>query len=815
MTSKRTFLFARLLLAVPAFAVMLCNVHASQADLVFTIINPVRIAPPGSVELFQGTIGNETLTTLTSTDLLLNFSGYDPANVSLDQLLGMTFFSIPSGSTSGVLDLFTFSLASTAVVPATYPADVVLESSAEDLSPVQTVSVSTIISVVPEPSSLALGATILAALLIAALGSRTKLATVIFAILAVAPTLATAQVSGVQFVTGSPGLGRLDQTLFVALPIMNNGGSDATNVQVTGATLRMASLISPLSFPVQLGTIAPNHSAVFQANFNAANLALNTSYLLTVRGTYLASGVATGFTVNRFIGLPSAAGAGSAKTITVQGNSVSGAPFPPGPAGSGAGEQEEQNIGRPVPTGPFILATPASPATVVQDPDSHFDFVTNTHLERTSAWAVAEPSGASAGNVVFVSYNGMWTGPDQFDGKWSHPRAAYSIDGGATFHEVNPETIFGDDEVGYCCDQIVQYSPSIDRFIWLIQGCDYANSDAPCYKKPGAKQGVRLAVASPADIMNSNGTAWTYWKLTPDLFGDWFPSGTTFDYPDLSVGTNYLYVSWNANKPSCTLPCGLEVIRVPLLELQNFTVIHPDASDPSKNDLARASHLTQNTEDEVFWAGQNLNSSLRIYSWAEDEPAPFSRDVPISSWANTKLESSTPDGSVLLCAGCWFNVLGATRDTFLNQLWFAWNAGVDSNFPQPHIEMVKVTIIPDTIDRYQIEQAQIWNNDYAFGYPALSSSSCPGFGIGLSLGSGGNNKYYADHVVGFWGDFKLYKTTHSDLGPGSKYGDYFTIRQNSDNLGFWDAFGYGVHSQPGGGNPWDVRYVLFGRACPQ
>jgi hypothetical protein len=614
-----------------------------------------------------------------------------------------------------------------------------------------------------------------------------------------------------QFVTGSPGLGSLGQTLFVALPIMNNGGSDATNVQITGATLRMASLISPSSFPVQLGTIAPDHSAVFQANFNAANLAPNTSYLLTVRGTYLASGAATGFTVNRFIGLPSAAGAGSAQTITVQGNSVSGAPFAPGPAGSGAivnQEQEERNIARPVPTGPFILASPASPATVVQDPDSNIDFVADNRLG-PSAWFVAEPSGASAGNVVFVSYNGMWP----------HPRASYSTDGGATFNEVNPETIFGDDEVGYCCDQIVQYIPSIDRFIWLIQGCDYSNTAAPCYKKPGAKQGVRLAAASPADIVNSKGTAWTYWKLTPDRFrfpdGTPFPSGTTFDYPDLSVGTNYLYMSWDASIPSCN-PCGLEVIRVPLLDLQS-AVIHPDVSDPSKNDLAWASHLTQNTGDEVFWAGHNTNSRLRIYSWAEDEPAPFSQDVALlSSWANTNLESRTPDGSVLLCAGCWFNVLGATRDSFYNQLWFAWNAGVDSDFPQPHVEMVTIERKFGTINVFGTsQQVQIWNDDYAFGYPALSSSSCPGFRIGLSLGSGGNDKYYADHVVGFWEDFKLYKTTHSDLGPGSKYGDYFTIRQNPALLGFWDAFGYGVHSQPGGGNPIDVRYVLFGHPCPQ
>ena len=100
-----------------------------------------------------------------------------------------------------------------------------------------------------------------------------------------------------------------------------------------------------------------------------------------------------------------------------------------------------------------------------------------------SAAACAEPSGASGNGVIFVSAN------------W---RVAFSTDGGSTFKILDPTTIFPNDAVGFCCDQVIQYAPSIDRFIWLLQGTGY-----------------RLAVASPADIKNSNGTAWTYWNLTP------------------------------------------------------------------------------------------------------------------------------------------------------------------------------------------------------------------------------------------------------------------------------------------------------------
>ena len=116
---------------------------------------------------------------------------------------------------------------------------------------------------------------------------------------------------------------------------------------------------------------------------------------------------------------------------------------------------------------------------------------------------MAEPSGGvSGGGVVFVTAN--WT-------------AAYSTDG-IHFTQLNPTTIFPNDAVGFCCDQIVQYVPSIDRFIWLLQG-----------------NGYRLAMASPQQIINSHGTSWTYWNLTPQVFGE--KRGVSFDYPDLSVGT--------------------------------------------------------------------------------------------------------------------------------------------------------------------------------------------------------------------------------------------------------------------------------------
>ena len=75
---------------------------------------------------------------------------------------------------------------------------------------------------------------------------------------------------------------------------------------------------------------------------------------------------------------------------------------------------------------------------------------------------------------------------------------SYSTDGGDTFTSLDPTTIFDNTaDGGFCCDQIVQYAPSIDRFIWLMQfstGTD-------------GKNRLRIAAASPETVVSSKCTS--------------------------------------------------------------------------------------------------------------------------------------------------------------------------------------------------------------------------------------------------------------------------------------------------------------------
>jgi hypothetical protein len=589
--------------------------------------------------------------------------------------------------------------------------------------------------------------------------------------------------------------------LVVATRLYNSSKTDAFRVDIDSLRLESATLLSP-KFPMPLGEIGPGQYATIQADFNSAALAQGTPYRLTVHGTYRSkdrddpddkkqSGERHEFTLTDQITLPPVSpGSAQLHSSKIEPHTVSGGNYPH----RAPNFAEEENGSRwTVPTGPFVPGKPTPSETKLDkaprtpgDPGG-VTFNANDGLGINGS-TVAEPSGAVGGGVIFVTANFY---------------AAYSVNGGASFTKLDPTTIFPNDNVGLCCDQIVQYVPSIDRFIWLLQG-----TDASAVQQPN---GQRIAAASPAQIISGGGKAWTYWDLTPGVFGE--PTGTGFDYPDLSVGDNYLYMSWDVGWPGCPKGCnsGHEVARSLLSQIKAGGTIGIDYTTPSDSSSAWGAHLMQDTGNEIFWAGQQNNSSqsLLVFSLAEGSNTYFWRTVGVSSWSTSGISSITPDGQDFLNKLSGFPgtaVIGATRSA--NQLWFAWSAGTDKNFQQPHVEMVAL----DRNNNFNVLQhVQIWNNSYAFAYPALATNACSGE-VGLSLQYGGNKTFYENHVVGFWGDFLVFITTDSSVGT-TRFGDYVSIRQDSTAKlqgAYFDAFGFGLDKTTSGTQT-DTRYVVFGR----
>jgi hypothetical protein len=207
---------------------------------------------------------------------------------------------------------------------------------------------------------------------------------------------------------------------------------------------------------------------------------------------------------------------------------------------------------------------------------------------------------------------------------------------------------------------------------------------------------------------------------------------------------------------------------------------------------------------------------MRVFSWQEGSGQYFWRDIDIDSWPNSDYSSSCPDGTD------WLNflsnfpgsaVIGATRRFGggplggpASELWFAWTAARGGGFAHPHVRVVQI----DSSNWSVANQWQIWNPDHAFAYPCLATNSNQE--VGISLGWGGGNRFYASHAVGILGDFVVWYSELSDAAI-NRWGDYVTVRQASPRSSLYAAVGYSVlqNPPPATGTRFNPRYTLFGR----
>ena len=220
------------------------------------------------------------------------------------------------------------------------------------------------------------------------------------------------------------------------------------------------------------------------------------------------------------------------------------------------------------------------------------------------------------------------------------------------------------------------YVPSIDRFIWLQQFCGTGASGCLA----GINK-VRIAAASTQDVINSTATSWTYWDLASATFN---LGTTTMDYPDLSVGDNFLYFSADA------VGNGLLVVRIPLNEIKSGSTIHMNYTSPSDTASPTAHTSPKTLATRFSWAGHKDNSTIRIFDFPENSGSYFWRDVAINSWPNGTISSTDPDGTNWLSfAFPGSAVLGLTRRT-ANEVWFAWTGSSSANFKNPQVQVLEI-----------------------------------------------------------------------------------------------------------------------------
>ena len=371
----------------------------------------------------------------------------------------------------------------------------------------------------------------------------------------------------------------------------------------------------------------------------------------------------------------------------------------------------------------------------------------------------------------------------------------YSLDAGVTWKRKDPTKVFPNLAGGFCCDQVVTYVSSIDRWVWLLQ-----------YQKDANGGAFRLAVASTAGIRKNFDTAWTYWDFRTTNFGE--GTGNDMDYPDLSFSDQFLFLSTDMQSS-----VGRLVARIPLKDLASGGTINFGYVDPSQIQNCWGDHLVQSSTDGAYWVGHVDNSTLQIFSMPDASNTVTWKQVKVHAWPQGTLSSKGPNGNDWLAKENSFPeyaVIGGTR--LGNRLWLAWTASPGNDgkggfkFSNTHVRVAEVDLGTYTTT----SEMQIWNPDYAFAYPSLAHNARGE--IAVILGWGGKNDN-ADAAMGIIGDYVVWYQNGSTMTT-QRWGDYVTVRPSQRNEGMFSGFGYYTVKDNNDTTKayYDPYYVLFGRS---
>jgi len=417
-----------------------------------------------------------------------------------------------------------------------------------------------------------------------------------------------------------------------------------------------------------------------------------------------------------------------------------------------------------------------------KDAGQDIQVVLNTLLtqpaQNRTASNVGEPSVSVNEDVVF--YTGNWY-------------AALSVDGGNSFKFIDPNSMAQANDpqgVTFCCDQVVNFMPSIDTFMWLMQ-----------YGPSTGDNIQRLAFAKSVDVKAGR---WQVFDITTQMLG---VPGFFMDFPDLAVGSNFIYMTTNCFGPDGKT-VGSAVVRIPFSSL--------DAGNPTIEKFVSMDlfsfRVAQNCERTAHFAAHRDTSTLAVFSWPEDKGAPTSQDVEIARWIGTNgYISRTPDGRR------WLDradprITGATLAG--NELWFAWGVDADSNHrPQPFVQMARI----NSADMSVIENVNLFDTDSAICYAGLATNANNEVGVSYMIGGA----VFPSHVVGFLsGNRKSVVVGKGERGPLADsqghfdWGDYLTARPVFPDRKLFAATGYSlIGNQDGDNLDATPRYVVFGRAA--
>ncbi|MFC1460593.1 hypothetical protein ACETIH_28555 [Microvirga arabica] len=398
---------------------------------------------------------------------------------------------------------------------------------------------------------------------------------------------------------------------------------------------------------------------------------------------------------------------------------------------------------------------------------------------------VAEPSSAVRGKNVLVTFN------------WG---AAWSDDGGLTFSQLDPIALFDNPKAevgaGFCCDQVAIYSPKHDLMIWLLQGSHNDKGNT-----------IRLLFAKGDDI---SARKWRVHDFSPGSIGKW--EGEWFDYPDIAVNDNHLFISLNSFTIEGSDFRRSAVLRFPLAQLASYAPVKVGAfSSDAQEDFSP--RFSQGSQGRMYWAAHRNTATIVVRSWDDAAAQPDRRRlVDVERW--TRPDDETVKGSEGPNKRPWLGRVDgritagwAAHDT----IGFAWTSGKiapsdsTASYKFPHIRVAildRAKLNEDGSSTLKpIAQPHLWSGNFAMAYPAAAPNTAGDIGLALFFGG---PKHYPSSAVGVLrkenADWRSMLTL---LSTGSNTPRCLRTEGVDDTCGVWGDY-LGVRPDPNVKNGWYV-----------
>lgn len=374
-----------------------------------------------------------------------------------------------------------------------------------------------------------------------------------------------------------------------------------------------------------------------------------------------------------------------------------------------------------------------------------------------------EPTAAEGGNVVWYTGNNS---------------VALSTDAGRTFKTFDPSKIVPDLGRAFCCDQVVSYSPQYDVFVWILQYmCGPGTTDPPsldCPDKGTTSNRLRIAVASPADLRAhaaSPGPAWTFWDLTPQLFGQ--PAGAWFDFGDIAVNAWNLQLT--VNMPRGNVNALLARVSLAALRARGAIGIS-FFTDGAVMRIAQGAYSSTS-----YYAGSTSLSKARIFSWRAFSDTAVRHDIDHASLPTANGAIRGTDGvdwymrfpfpGAVSSATVSGDTLYLAQATGRDQC--TANCGTSTPTLRHVFDQPAIFVSTYDVNAWRLKRERwLWNPTIGFGYPALQVNEVGEVGIALRASADGQN---AQPVAGFLTPAEQLSFV-IPAGTPFQAGDYYSLR---------------------------------------